>query len=106
MPSQETSADHLLEAIKAAVDSNVENQRLMNGILAEVRQQPRQATGSSVTIHAGGLANAIAVCVSLSMVVVFILFGVWTMWQIGEVRGQQEAWIQVWQQKVSDHKWK
>ena len=56
---------------------------------------------SSVTIHAGGLVNAVAVCVSISACMVFMLFAIWVMWQVAEIKGQQEAWIQVWQQRVA-----
>jgi hypothetical protein len=58
-------------------------------------------SNSSVVIHAGGLTSAVAVCVACSTVVIFGLFAIWVMWQVAEVKGQQEAWIQVWQQRVA-----
>lgn len=61
-------------------------------------------SNSSVIINAGGITNAIAVCVAASTVMLFILFAIWVMWQVAEVKGQQEAWIQVWQQRVAEQK--
>lgn len=73
--------------------------RELTDTVAEIRSV--RNNNSSVTIHAGGLTSAFAVCVACSTVVIFVLFAMWVMWQVSEVKGQQEAWIQVWQAKVS-----
>lgn len=57
---------------------------------------------SSVTINAGGLTSAVAICISLTSVLCMVLFAVWIMWQQAEQKSQQEAWIQVWQQRVAN----
>lgn len=58
-------------------------------------------SNSSVVINAGGVTNAAAICIALSAAMVSMLFAVWVMWQVSEIKGQQEAWIQVWQARVS-----
>lgn len=63
-----------------------------------------QANTSNITIQAGGLTSAAAVCISVSSVVVMILFACWVMWQVADSKAQQEAWISVWQQRISDTK--
>ncbi len=59
-------------------------------------------SNSSITVHAGGLTSALAICISLSAVVVMVLFGCWVMWQVSGAKAQQEAWIQVWQQRIAN----
>lgn len=101
MPLPETSVDQVLEALRAAATSGAENQRLLKALLESRRQEDRPAAASNATIHAGGITNAFAVCLSISTILMFLMFGIWTMWQIAEVKGQQEAWIQVWQSRIS-----
>jgi hypothetical protein len=59
-------------------------------------------SNSSVVINAGGLTAAVAVCVSLTSVLCMLLLGFLLMWQQAEQKSQQEAWIQVWQQRVAN----
>lgn len=59
-------------------------------------------SNSSITVNAGGLSSALAICISLTSVVVSMLFAIWLMWQIAEQKSQQEAWIQVWQQRIAE----
>lgn len=75
--------------------------REMSDAAAEMRAIRTQ---SSVVINAGGITSALAICISLSAVVVMVLFGCWVMWQVSDAKAQQEAWIQVWQQRVNQQK--
>lgn len=88
------------EGSKATIDEEllVSLARELTDTVAEFRSV---RNNSSVTINAGGLTSAIAVCMAGSAIVLFILLAIWLMWQIGEIKGQQEAWIQVWQQKTA-----
>lgn len=61
-------------------------------------------TQSNNVINAGGITNAVAVCIAASTVIAFILFAGWVMWQVSDAKAQQEAWIQVWQQRISQQK--
>lgn len=70
---------------------------------AAIFREVRNST-SSVTIHAGGITGAAAICVAVSSVVVMVLFACWVMWQVADSKAQQEAWISVWQQRISDTK--
>lgn len=85
--SPEISADDLLSLAREMSDAAAEMRAIR--------------TTSSVTINAGGLTNAVAVCMAGSAIVLFVLLAIWLMWQVGEIKGQQEAWIQVWQQKTT-----
>lgn len=66
-------------------------------IFREVRNN-----NSSVTINAGGLVGAVAVCVSLTSILCMLLLGFLLMWQQADQKSQQEAWIQVWQQRIAN----
>jgi len=85
----------VLDLVAVVKDSN-ETTRL----LIEAARGP--VSTSATTIHAGGVTSAIAVCVSLTSVVVMMLFSIWLMWQQAEQKSQQEAWIQVWQQRIAN----
>jgi hypothetical protein len=73
--------------------------REMSDAAAEMRAIRTQ---SSVVINAGGITSALAICISLTAVVVMMLFAIWLMWQQAEQKSQQEAWIQVWQQRIAN----
>lgn len=75
--------------------------REMSDAAAEMRAIRTQ---SSVVINAGGVTSALAICISVSAVVVMLLFGWWVMWQVSDAKAQQDAWIQVWQQRMSQQK--
>lgn len=74
--------------------------RELTDTVAEIRSI--RSNNSSVTVHAGGLTSAVAICVSLTATLCMLLLGFWIMWQQAEQRSQQEAWIQVWQQRIAN----
>lgn len=90
------------EGSKATIDEEllVSLARELTDTVAEFRSV---RNNSSVTINAGGLTSAIAVCISLTAVFVVGLFAIWIMWQQADMKAQQEAWIQVWQQRAAEH---
>lgn len=120
MHSQETSADHpLLDAVKAALDSNAENQRLMRGVLDEVKSQQRPSPGLNISLNAGGVPVWIGLGVSLLCMAVMFLGMVWVMLNISAAReemraeaartrqdlqDQQAAWVSVMQRTVNEVK--
>lgn len=60
-------------------------------IFREVRN-----SNSSVVINAGGLTNAVAVCVAACSVVLFIVFASAMTWMYAQERGTREAWSEVY----------
>lgn len=96
MPSHETSADQLLDEMKSVVASNAETQRLLQLVLRDSTQHPKPSTASNVTINAGGLTNAIAVCVAACSVILFIVFASAMVWLYAQERGTREAWSEVY----------
>jgi hypothetical protein len=97
MSSSGTStAEHLLEGMQAAVASNKETQRLLQELLKSNLPNQPPGTASSVVIHAGGIANAIAVCTAACSVVLFLVFAGAMTWLYAQERGSREAWSEVY----------
>lgn len=95
-------ADPDIDDMREIAASLAASTRELNDAASRIAEaMPAQANSSNITIQAGGITNAIAVCVAGSTVVLFLLFATWTMWQLTEAKAQQEAWIQVWQQRIS-----
>ena len=67
--------------------------REMSDAAAEMRAIRTQ---SSVVINAGGITNAVAVCVSLCAVVLFVVFASAMVWLYAQERGTREAWSEVY----------
>lgn len=61
-----------------------------------------QSNSSTVHIDAGGVSAGVALAGVGMCVVTFMLFAIWVMWQVADIKGQQESWIQVWQQRVAN----
>lgn len=91
------------EGRKAEIDHEllVSLARELTDTVAEFRSVRNH---SSVTINAGGVTSALAICISLTAVTSMLLFGIWLMWQQAEQKSQQEAWIQVWQQRIANER--
>lgn len=92
-----------IEALRCAVTELVASVRETNETTRAFTEAAKdRSVQSNATINAGGVTNAVAICVSLTAVVVMMLFAIWLMWQQAEQKSQQEAWIQVWQQRVAN----
>ena len=96
-----------------AADPDIDDLRQMVATLAECARELNDATrtiaeatkgqhnNSTIHINAGGIAAGLALSGVGVCLVSFLLFAMWTMWQVGEAKAQQEAWIQVWQQHTA-----
>jgi hypothetical protein len=109
MHSSAHSEEALVNSLRAVVQTNEETARLVRSLVDDMKAQTgRSNSAQSVNVHAGGITNAIAVCMSALSIVLFIVFSVWIMWQVSDSKAQQEAWIQVWQQqeaaRIVEHK--
>lgn len=60
-----------------------------------------QANTSNITIQAGGITNAFAVCIAVSCVVLFVVFASAMSWLYSQERGTREAWSDVYRAEQS-----
>lgn len=60
-----------------------------------------QSNNSTIHIDAGGISAGLALSGVGVCLVSFMLFAMWVMWQIADIKAQQDAWVQVWQQRVA-----
>lgn len=101
-------ADPEKDDLREIAASLAASTRELNDAAARIADAlPAAAAGncSNATINAGGVTNAVAICISIAGVIsgaiVGALFATWVMWRVAEVEGQQQAWIQVWQQRIA-----
>lgn len=90
-------ADPETEDLREIAASLAASTRELNDAAARIAEAmpAAQANSSNITIQAGGIANAVAVCVSASVVVLFIVFSSVMAWMYAQERGSREAWSDV-----------
>ena len=89
-------ADPDIDDMREIAASLAASTRELNDAASRIAEaMPAQANSSNITIQAGGIANAIAVCVSASTVVLFVVFASVMAWMYAQERGTREAWSDV-----------
>lgn len=97
--AEEADIDSLRVAVgelTAAVRETNESTRML------VEATRGRDNSSNITIDAGGWTSGVALGGFVLLIVMFMLFATWVIWQVSESKSQQEAWIQVWQQRVAE----
>ena len=97
----------VVDAVTETRESNARIAAALEDFSAYLKTQQgrsRSTSNAENHFHLGGITNAIAICGFGVCIIAFMLFAIWTMWQQADIKSQQEAWIQVWQQHVAEHK--
>lgn len=96
-----------------ATDPDIDDLKQMVATLAETARELGDATrivaettkgqsnNSTIHIDAGGISAGLALSGVGVCLVSFMLFAMWTMWRMSEADAQQQAWTQVWHQKMA-----
>lgn len=91
-----------IEALRSAVaDLAVSVRETNEATRMLVEAAGSRNSSSNITIDAGGWTAGVALGGFAVLLVLFMLFAQWVMWRQGESEAQQEAWIQVWQQRMA-----
>jgi hypothetical protein len=86
-----------IEALRRAVTDLAVSVRETNETTRTLVEAARgQISSSNTTIHAGGVTNAIAVCIAACSVVMFVVFASAMTWLYSQEKGAREAWSDVY----------
>jgi hypothetical protein len=87
-----------IEALRRAVTDLAVSVRETNETTRTLVEAARGQISSSnaTTIHAGGVTNAVAVCIAACSVVMFIVFASAMTWLYSQEKGAREAWSDVY----------
>ena len=99
------ATDPELVELRDMVTLLAESTRELNDATRAIAESAKNQTNSS-TIHidAGGISAGLALSGVGVCLVSFLLFAMWTMWLVTDAKAQQDAWIQVWQQRMNQPK--